>query len=68
MTNETSEAFALSPNDLYDFLAAEGLSYRDTLLTLADKITAFLIDGDSDSMARASELTKSLQRLIDLDA
>ncbi len=53
---------------LFDFLRGEGLNYRDTVIELSEKITAFLIDGDSDSMARASELTKSLQRLIDLDA
>lgn len=53
---------------IFDFLRGEGLTYRDTVIELSEKITAFLIDGDSDSMARASELTKSLQRLIDLDA
>lgn len=55
-------------NTIFDFLRGEGLTYRDTVIELSEKITAFLIDGDSDSMARASELTKSLQRLIDLDA
>jgi hypothetical protein len=60
MTNDT--------NDIFDFLRGEGLNYRDTVIELSEKITAFLIDGTSDSMARASELTKSLQRLIDLDA
>jgi hypothetical protein len=53
---------------IFDFLRGEGLTYRDTVIELSEKITAFLIDGTSDSMARASELTKSLQRLIDLDA
>ena len=60
MTNDT--------NSIYAFLRDEGLTYRDTVIELSEKITAFLIDGTSDSMARASELTKSLQRLIDLDA
>lgn len=60
MTNDT--------DTIFDFLRGEGLTYRDTVIELSEKITAFLIDGDSDSMARASELTKSLQRLIDLDA
>jgi len=60
MTNDT--------NTIFDFLRGEGLTYRDTVIELSEKITAFLIDGTSDSMARASELTKSLQRLIDLDA
>jgi hypothetical protein len=60
MTNDT--------NTIFDFLRAEGLTYRGAVIDLSEKITAFLIDGDSDSMARASELTKSLQRLIDLDA
>jgi len=60
MTNDT--------NDIFDFLRGEGLTYRDTVIELSEKITAFLIDGTSDSMARASELTKSLQRLIDLGA
>jgi hypothetical protein len=55
-------------NTIFDFLRGEGLTYRGTVIDLSEKITAFLIDGDSDSMARASELTKSLQRLIDLDA
>jgi hypothetical protein len=61
-TNDTST------DNIYDFLRGEGLSYRDTVIDLSEKITAFLIDGTSDSMARASELTKSLLRLIDLDA
>lgn len=60
MTNDT--------DTIFDFLRGEGLTYRDAVIELSEKITAFLIDGDSDSMARASELTKSLQRLIDLDA
>lgn len=55
-------------DNLYAFLAAEGLSYRDILLEIVDMIARYLRDGDSDSMARASEMTKSLQRLIDLDA
>ena len=55
-------------DSIFNFLRDEGLSYRNTVIELSEKITAFLIDGDSDSMARASELTKSLQRLIDLDA
>jgi hypothetical protein len=60
MTNDT--------NAIFDFLRGEGLTYRDTVIELSEKITAFLVDGTSDSMSRASELTKSLQRLIDLDA
>jgi hypothetical protein len=55
-------------DNIFNFLRDEGLNYRDAVIELSEKITAFLIDGDSDSMARASELTKSLQRLIDLDA
>jgi hypothetical protein len=55
-------------DSIFNFLRDEGLNYRDAVIELSEKITAFLIDGDSDSMARASELTKSLQRLIDLDA
>ena len=55
-------------DSIFNFLRDEGLNYRDSVIELSEKITAFLIDGDSDSMARASELTKSLQRLIDLDA
>jgi hypothetical protein len=55
-------------DSIFTFLRDEGLTYRDTVIELSEKITAFLIDGTSDSMARASELTKSLQRLIDLDA
>ena len=64
MTNDTST------DNLYAFLRDEGLTYRGTLLEVADMIVRYLRDGDSesDSMARASELTKSLQRLIDLDA
>jgi hypothetical protein len=62
MTNDTST------DNLYAFLRDEGLTYRGTLLEIADMIVRYLRDGDSDSMARASELTKSLQRLIDLDA
>lgn len=58
----------MNANDTYAFLAAEGLSYRDTVITLAQTITDYLVDGDSDSMARASAMCKSLQRLIDLDA
>lgn len=58
----------MTASDTYAFLAAEGLNYRDTVITLSQSITDYLVDGDSDSMARASELTKSLQRLIDLDA
>jgi hypothetical protein len=62
MTNDTST------DNLYAFLRAEGLTYRGTLLEVVDMIASYLRDGSSDSMARASELTKSLQRLIDLDA
>lgn len=61
-TNDTST------DNLYAFLRDEGLSYRDTLLEISDMIAHHLRDGTSDSMARASELTKSLLRLIDLDA
>ena len=57
-----------SADNLYAFLRDGGLSYRDTVLEVADMIVRHLRDGSSDSMARASELTKSLQRLIDLDA
>ncbi len=55
-------------DSIFNFLRDEGLNYRDAVIELSEKITAFLIDGAGDSMARASELTKSLQRLIDLDA
>jgi hypothetical protein len=58
----------MNADSIFDFLRGEGLTYRDTVIELSEKITAFLIDGTSDSMPRASELTKSLQRLIDLDA
>ena len=61
MTNDTAT------DNLYAFLRDEGLTYRDTLLEVADMIVHYLRDGTSDSMARASELTNSLQRLLDLD-
>lgn len=54
-------------NDLAAFLEAEGLTYRGALIELAEKILAFVIDGTSDSHARALEMTKSLHRLLDLD-
>ena len=57
----------MNADSIFDFLRGEGLTYRGTVIALSEKITAFLIDGTSDSMDRASELTKSLQRLIDLD-
>ena len=60
MTTDTST------DSLYAFLRDEGLTYRGTLLEIANLITHHLQDGTSDSMARASELTKSLQRLIDV--
>lgn len=59
MTNDT--------NTIYAFLRDEGLTYRDTVIELSEKITAFLIDGSGDSHERAIELTKSLLRLLDLD-
>jgi hypothetical protein len=62
MTNDTST------DNLYAFFRDEGLTYRGTLLEVADMIVRHLRDGSSDSMALASELTQSLQRLIDLDA
>lgn len=53
---------------IYAFLAAEGLTYRDTVIELSATITAYLVDGSGDSLSRASELCQSLQRLLDLDA
>lgn len=53
-------------DSIYTFLRDEGLTYRGTLIELVDLIAQYLRDGSGDSMARASELTKSLQRLIDL--
>ena len=54
-------------NTIYAFLRDEGLTYRGTLLDLSEKINAFLIDGSGDSLDRATELTKSLLRLLDID-
>lgn len=54
-------------NDLAAFLEAEGLTYRGALIELAEKILAFVVDGEGDSLPRALELTKSLHRLLDLD-
>lgn len=54
-------------NDLAAFLEAEGLTYRGTLIELTEKILAFVVDGEGDSLPRALELTKSLHRLLDLD-
>lgn len=54
-------------NTLYAFLRDEGLTYRGTLLELTDKIKAFLEEGSGDSLDRATELTKSLLRLLDID-
>ena len=56
-----------SADNLYAFLRDGGLSYRDTVLEVADMIVRHLRDGSSDSMDRATELTKSLLRLLDLD-
>jgi hypothetical protein len=59
MTNDT--------DSIYTFLRDEGLTYRDTVIELAHMIARHVEYGTSDSMARASELTNSLQRLLDLD-
>ena len=54
-------------NSIYAFLRDEGLSYRETTLELATLITSYLRDGEGESLSRAKELCRSLERLLDLD-
>ena len=58
----------MTNEQLFAMLEAEGVSYRGALIELAEKILAFVTDGQGDSHARALEMTKSLHRLLDLDA
>jgi hypothetical protein len=55
-----------STDNLYAFLKAEGMDYRETTLEIADMITRYLRDGSGESLPRALELCKSLQRILDL--
>ena len=57
----------MTNEQLFAMLEAEGVSYRGALIELAEKILAFVVDGQGDSHARALEMTKSLHRLLDLD-
>jgi len=56
----------MTTNELFDFLAAEGLTYSGAINELADKIAAFIKDGSGDSIPRALELTRSLERLLSI--
>lgn len=60
-TNDMTET-----DSIYAFLQSEGLSYRETTLELATLITSYLRDGEGESLARARELCRSLERLLDL--
>ena len=56
----------MNPDDVYDFLASEGLTYSGAISALADKIAAFVHDGQGESLPRALELTRSLERLLSI--
>jgi len=57
----------MNTDALFEFLKAEGLDYREQTLELADMITRYLRDGSGDSLARALEYCRALERLLDLD-
>ena len=45
---------------------SEGVTYSGAITALADKIAAFIHDGEGESLPRALQLTRSLERLLSI--
>lgn len=54
----------MTANELYEFLADEGFTYRDATEQLARRILAHVTTGEGDDLARATDLCLSLVRLL----